>query len=159
MSMCFARAVHSRTTLLLPVLFSACQILGPSDEPGLVFDTDRNAYTPGDEVILTLTNYSSRSVIVHPNLCGAALQHWYKSGWRTILNDRICTSAGYDLDPGEWLTVHRALPDSLSPATYRYEYKVGKWDNWELGDRVRQYHLTEYYTREFNIEKSSTTPN
>lgn len=126
---------------------SGCQILGDNDEgrllleTNLVLETNETDFRVGNDLRLTLTNGSSNSYTIHPDLCGARLQVWKNEGWRTIEEDGFCTLIGLDLNPGQRAQTTRTIDTGLEAGRYRYEYSIYVLDGDELVVQSQEFEI------------------
>ena len=141
---------YSLVAFLLLIL-TGCELLESSDAPHVYLDTDRTSYQPGQDLVLTLTNFSGRTFTVGPDLfCDALLQRREKTTWKPIPihGDGVCLDLGRVLRPGKEVVSRRELSDTLSAGEYRYMYALSEWED---GGRYRRFERVELYTRVFQV--------
>lgn len=139
-----------RQVLVMILLLSTggCAFLGISEEPGLALTVHGTSHAAGDEVALTLRNRSLRTYTVHPKLCFAQIQRQENDIWERHESERVCTSLGYQLDPGRKVEAMRELPDDLKPGRYRFTYEV---TTRQEGDGYHKRSHIDIYTETFQI--------
>jgi hypothetical protein len=105
-------------------LLAACTGLMSNPQPNVVYEADRQAYTPQETIVTTLINTSDTEVGY--NLCGAALEKRTGGGWTRVFRtpEPACIQPLYLLQPGQTAT-HREPASSLpGPGTYRLRTRV-----------------------------------
>lgn len=109
------------------VMLSGCGLLESSEIPHVELNAARSTFAPGDEVKLMVVNFSERTFIVHPDLCGAWLQQQHpSSSWRDVEGDepRVCTDVGRYLEPNRQVSARQRLSETLPSGQYRYAYEI-----------------------------------
>ena len=130
--------------LLLAV--GCSDVLGP-DNPRVDFRTDREAYTLGQEGVLSLTNRHIGRLTHGRSLCPMLLERRAEGGWEEVLppGEQVCVAVVMYLNPGETYTVSFLVLESLyEPGG---EYRFGAF----LGDESRATGVVKY-TNAFTIQ-------
>ena len=139
---------YSLVAFLLLTLVG-CELVGGSEALPVRLDADAASYQRGQDVVLTLINNSGRTFTVHPNLCGAVLQHWERAAWVPEHYDGVCTLIGFELRSGNQLVARQPLHDSLSAGDYRFMVALSDAEGEE---RYRRFERIEVYTKVFKVE-------
>jgi hypothetical protein len=106
--------------LAAAALLAACN--GLTSGPGradVVYEADRQAYTPQDEILTTLVNTSDARVGY--NLCVATVEQRSADGWRQVQRTPAhpCALILFSLEPGESATFRESASHFPGPGTYR----------------------------------------
>lgn len=122
--------------ITFPILFAVLAACGPSMQSGdggsgVRLDVDPAAASPGDTVLLTLTNASPDPIGY--NLCSSGLEVRGDGEWRAVPSNRICTLELRALEVGTDTSYRFDLPPDLAPGEYRVTTTV---ERLEAGDRV-----------------------
>ena len=105
-------------------LLPACNGLMSDPEPNVVYEADRRAYTPQDEIVTTLVNTSN--IRVGYNLCIATVEQRTGGGWRQVQRtpEHPCATILFSLEPGESATFREPASALPGPGTYRLRTAV-----------------------------------
>ncbi|HYR11125.1 MAG TPA: hypothetical protein VEQ60_25315 [Longimicrobium sp.] len=100
-------------------LLPACNGLISDPEPNVVYEADRRAYTPQDEIVTTLVNTSDTRVGY--NLCVATVEQRTGGGWRQVQRtpEHPCAMILFSLAPGESATFRESASRFPGPGIYR----------------------------------------
>jgi hypothetical protein len=93
-------------------------------QPNVVYEADRQAYTPQESIVTSLINTSDTEVGY--NLCGAALEKRTGGGWTRVSRtpEPACIQPLYLLKPGETATHREPASAFPGPGTYRLRTRV-----------------------------------
>ncbi|HEX6367290.1 MAG TPA: hypothetical protein VF006_00075 [Longimicrobium sp.] len=105
-------------------LLAACSGLMSDPEPNVVYQADRQAYTPQDSIVTSLVNTSDAEVGY--NLCLTALEKRTSGGWTRVARnpEQPCILPLYILRPGESATYREAASRLPGPGIYRLRTAV-----------------------------------
>jgi hypothetical protein len=111
-------------TLAIVAFLAACNGLMSDPQPNVVYEADRQAYTPQETIVTSLINTSDTEVGY--NLCGAALEKRPGSGWTRVYRtpEPTCIQPLYLLQPGETATYREPASNLPGPGTYRLRTRV-----------------------------------
>ena len=121
--------------------------LGP-DNPRVDFRTDREAYTLGQEGVLSLTNRHVGRLSHGRSLCPVLIERRAEGGWEEVLGtgEQVCVAVLMYLNPGETYTVSFLVLESLYEPDE--EYRFGAF----LGDERTGTGVVKY-TNAFTIQR------
>lgn len=134
------RAFHERVVrnvllLVLLLVVSGCSMmLAPeSGDRNVEFTTERQAYAPGDDVAITLTNRTKHGIGY--NLCWSIVQQRVNGEWKAPKNvpGRICTAELRYLAQGRTASSVFPLPEMLPAGEYRIITSV---ENMRTGNQL-----------------------
>jgi len=134
--------------VLLSLILAGCGLFDDSEVINIQLDADAAVYRKGEEVVLTLSNTSGRTLTVHPSLCGAVLQQFVITAWVPEHHDGICTLVALELESGEEVVARKTLDEALTPGEYRYKYTLSDYNN---GERYNRVELIDVYTKPFQV--------
>jgi hypothetical protein len=106
-------------------LLPACNgLLSDPDPVEVVYEADRQVYSPQDEIVTTLHNTSDTAVGY--NLCTAALEERTGGGWKQVQRtpEHPCALILFTLAPGESATYREPASALPGPGTYRLRTAV-----------------------------------
>ena len=114
-------------------LLAACNgLMTDPQRTGVMFEADRQAYTPQDEIVTSLINNSEDRVGY--NLCGSPLEMRTSGGWIRVARnpEGPCIQPLYSLQPGESATFREPASHMPGPGTYRLRTRIetpipGEW--------------------------------
>ena len=140
---------HSLAPLLL-VALAGCGLLKDSEMPEVRLEADQASYQVGQDVVLSLINFSERTFTIRSDLCDAVLERQEKTTWKPIHGDGVCLDIGVELKLGSAIVSRKPLDDTLSAGSYRYMYELR---DGEVRDRYRHFERIELYTRVFEVSQ------
>jgi hypothetical protein len=111
--------------LAAATLLAACNgLVTDPVRTDVVYQADRQAYTPQDAILTSLINHSEARVGY--NLCMSALEMQIAGGWTRVARnpEQPCILPLYSLNPGESATYREDASRLPGPGTYRLRTTV-----------------------------------